>query len=361
MGDDRVTPRDQIQRPERIATRKTASRQRTGSAYEDGGQARAKRSPLDSVRSAASSVSSSVGNRVSRVRGSSSSASGSRTARTSARTARTVAGQPAASGSDYLGEGPSCKRCGRPVDPSQTRCPHCGAFVRPPYKNPVLIGALAIIVVLIVVFCILINSCSSAPQAGEEPTPQVTATEASTNELQTTLDNARQYLSDNATGHVYTAASIQDLEAATSAAQALLTSQNYSTEEAEAATQAINDSMNSLVILTSFSLLTDPWYDPLMADIDSYMGQQISMSGIIQTITTSDNMATALVFISGDEYCPVFVQYGSLTAVDTGIVEGSSIRFGGTVTSTLSYTLPDGNSLNAPYVVADYLYLTEEI
>lgn len=241
---------------------------------------------------------------------------------------------------DYLGVGNPCRVCGNPVDPTQIRCPHCGAFVRPLYQHIGFIVAIVVAIVAIVLLSLAISSCKGTAPAEPGPTNPGTdpaATVAPTGDksaLTAATASAQAVLDANPSTHTYTAYSIANLQAAVNNANAVINNPDATDEEVAQAAQSVSDAMGALV-----NPLADyPWpmYADLVADIPGFIGHQIAINGTTQTIETDANgLNTATMAVSGDSTCIVYIQYYG-DALNGELYPGSDFTALGTVTGDLN-------------------------
>lgn len=239
---------------------------------------------------------------------------------------------------DYLGVGSACRSCGRPVGPAQTRCPHCGAFVRPLYQNIFFWVAIVIFVALVVILTIVINSCSpsssSTPDTTEpvnpinQPEEQEPAV-IDRNSLSSAVSTAQAVLDNQNANHTYTRYSASQLQAAVDDANGILLDSAATDGQIEAAYHEL-DAANSALAELSDSYTT-PDYTDLSTNLSSYLGQQISLSGTALIVTANDNGTVSVqMAVSGDSNAIAYVDY--LPEDATGeLFEGGSFTVNGTV------------------------------
>ena len=360
--DDRAgrAPRAEGARPRAQRSDATNHRSSRGAQPTPTGVAGVLGKAADVARSAVGAVSGAAGSVASRVRGGESDARGARVRTASERSGVPYGGEPMSGSSsrDYLGTGNPCVRCGKPVDPSEPRCPHCGALQKPFYTNPVFLVPIVVLLALVIVLTIAINSCAGKTSGPTSGTSTVTpASDELKSQLASKISEAQQYLSDNTSLHIYTAATASDLETATAKAVSVNNSSSAGEEDVTNAINAITDAENALVQVGSFNTVEWPWYDPLMQSIDSYVGTQIAMTGTIVSSTDGTNGRTILINISGDATCPLVLTVNSLTTTDvTSPTAGTEVSLLGTVTGTTQVTGDDGTERTAPTVTADFLY-----
>ena len=273
--------------------------------------------------------------------------------------------------SDYLGVGDPCRVCGRPVDPTQTRCPHCGAFQRPLYTNPFFWGAVVIVVAIVVLLSIGINSCASknAPEGGTGTTGNVPIStggdQDGTSPLASAIASAQARIDENAVTPTYTAASIESLSAALATAQGVSSDPNATEDQVNQSILDISNALEGLILRpVAFGQSYEwPWYEDVvnaLASDPSYVGTQIAMQGVISSVTSGTEESVALVAISGDPACMVQVTCTGLTEfIDTDLTEGNTVDFAGTVTGTTEYTAEDGTVYQIPTVTADFYQYSE--
>ena len=278
-----------------------------------------------------------------------------------------AASQP--SGPNYMGAGKPCVRCGRPVDPSQDRCPHCGAFQRPLYSNPWFLVPVIALVLLVVVLSIALSSCSSkstTQKAGTAGTSSsISADSAATSEsltlLQSGITSAQNYIdtSSNQSPHIYTAYSLQAVRQALAEAETVSNEQDATQGEVQQANDDLKSSIEGLVELQAFDSLEWPNYEDLAANIDTYTGSQIAINGTVVSTTSQDDGTTTLyVAVSGDTTCMIAVELTGDENTDfTGdSYVGQVFDFGGVVTGTASYTESGTETESTvPQICCDYL------
>lgn len=275
---------------------------------------------------------------------------------------RTSATRP---GGDYLGTGNPCRVCGRPVDPSQSRCPHCGAFQRPLYLNPAFIVACVVAVALVVLLSIGIHSCSTrAPQPGTDTpatsTPQSTEDKTAINDA---IAAAQSTVDENAAAPTYTANSMMALQSALSAAQGVSDDPNATTEQIDEAIANLQSASNGLLLRpVAFGESYDwPWYDPLVETLTndpSYVGSQIAMEGTLESVTAGTDGSVSIVASSGDVACPIQVTCTNLTdlsGVDSTLPQGERVEVAGTVTGLVEHDNGDGTTSMIPAITADFV------
>lgn len=181
---------------------------------------------------------------------------------------------------DYLGVGAPCRLCGNPVDHLQSVCPHCGARVRPLYKQaPFWIGV-AVLVVVIVILTLSIGSCK-AGQAGNSG-PAATAASVSAT-LQAEVTQAEAILDGQASSHEYTRRSAFVLQEATDVANSLLGVQDASTQVLSDAESSLSAALNGLM-KTDTSGCEWPYVDDFVADMGAYLGKQIALTGTVSYV-----------------------------------------------------------------------------
>lgn len=271
---------------------------------------------------------------------------------------------PTRYGSDYLGTGEPCHRCGRPVERGQMRCPHCGSMQSPFYTNPYLMAPLVVALVLIVVLTIVFSSCapsggtpnSGGTQGGDTGAAASSESIEMLNSMVTTAND--QYVTANATSHTYTDESILYVRAALSAAESVASSESPTQKDVEGAISTLRGSLDQLVQRTPYAELTWPYYDDLNANIDTYADAQVAMSGVVLSTEPIAEGNRAYIAISGDTTCIVSLSYGSDIQSNTAVSEGITIDFGGVVTGPTTYTTEDGTQVSVPAVRADEIYTT---
>ena len=233
-------------------------------------------------------------------------------------------------GGDYLGVGLPCRLCGNPVDSDQTRCPHCGAFVKPLYTNVFFWVSVAVLVGLVVLLSLSINSCKSTPsieQLMDDPTSVSTAEVRGV--LATAVLDAQATLTAQEANRTYTHYSLDNLESKVGDAKAVAESETSTNSQVVAASQALSNAVASLAPIATDS--TAPAYGDLVAAPDSYVGKQISVSGVVKTAVAADGgMTLTEVYVAGNTSQVACVNLYDADATST-IAEGSSIVAYGTM------------------------------
>ncbi len=253
-------------------------------------------------------------------------ASGGRGASASGRPARAAS---VSEGGDYLGVGLPCRLCGNPVDSDQTRCPHCGAFVRPLYTNVFFWVSVAVLIGLIVMLSLSINSCRSTPSMEQlMDDPSAVSTEEVRSVLSTAVLDAQTTLTAQETNRTYTHYSIDNLESKVADAQAVAESETSTNSQVVTASQALSNAVAALAPIATDS--TAPAYGDLVATPDTYVGKQISISGVVKTAAASGDMTLTEVYVAGNTSQVACVNLYNVDATSVP-VEGSSIVAYGTM------------------------------
>lgn len=307
-------------------------------------------------------VGNAAGNAVSRIQEAASAARGSAAAREAQDEAEQDSSS-ARSDSDYMGTGTPCRKCGRPVEHDQLRCPHCGSLQKPIYTNPYLLVPLVAAAVLVIVLTVVFSSCVSATSTTDKGASQAGGADTSAangdsidvlnSVINTTND---QYLNANASAHTYTEASIANVQAQLASAQAVASAEKPSTSDVENAVSSLRSSLDALVQRTAYADLTWPYYDDLNANVTSYTGSQIAMNGLVLSTHPTANGNLAYVAISGDLDCIVALSYSSTILSNTAVSQSATVDFGGVVTGTASYTGEDGAAITVPAITADEIF-----
>ena len=273
-------------------------------------------------------------------------------------------------GGDYLGTGSACRACGKPVDPTQTRCPHCGAFVRPLYVNPFFLAGVIVVVAIVVLLSIGINSCASkAPAPGNDSKPAATQqSKEDKTAINDAIATAQSTVDENAASPTYTAATMAELQAALVSARGVADDPNATLEQIDQAIADLQTASNGLVLRpVAFGSSYDwPWYDPLVESLNtdsSYLGAQVAMEGTVESVTSGTAGSVAIIASSGDTACPIELTCTSLTdlsGVGGTLAQGSRITFAGTVTGLVDHDNGDGTTTKIPAITADYVTPFEE-
>ncbi len=293
----------------------------------------------EAARRVGGAVGGFVGNISSRVRGSASDTS------TTTRSGRTVpTGTAQDENGDYLGVGHPCRVCGNPVDDSQTRCPHCGAFVRPLYTNVWFWVALVVLVAIIVLLAVGINSCVSSnkaeePAVVEEPEIEVPDTTA----LGTAVSSAQAILADQQNARSATRLSLRHLQEAVTNAETVLSDSTSTNEQITAAADQISSA------LAGFESLAENYAWPSYVDMtmptDNMLGEQVAVSGQCQWIVYNEGSGTMTAALAMDNNpdLPVYIEFYNEDA-DTDVLEGGDYA---------AYGVIVGNSDGGPVILAD--------
>ncbi len=238
-------------------------------------------------------------------------------------------------GEDYRGVGAPCRVCGNPVDSAQSRCPHCGAFVRPLYTNVVFwiaVGALALIIALL---SIGITSCSSTGADGTSPSAQ---SQDPRTALQSVVTTAQSTLDAQSADRTYTRYSLSALSDAVTNANTVLSDANATDDQMSQATQAISTATLGLT-----ALATDyqwPTYSDLTSNTSSYIGQQVAVTGTCLFVNDwgDGSLSTALGSADTGETI-VYADY-TLAQVNGTLAQGSSFNVYGVLTGLSSDGVP---------------------
>ena len=268
-------------------------------------------------------------------------------------------------GGDYLGTGRPCRVCGKPVDPSQTRCPHCGAFQKPLYANPPFIAAAVAGVALVALLSVGINSCAANGTGtdGGSSTPNAAANQEDKTALTGAMASAQAYVDENTASPTYTAASIAALQSAMASAQTVVDDAGASAEQIAQAASDVTTAQGNLVLRpVAFGNSYDwPWYDPLVETLTtdpSYVGTQIAMEGVITSVQSGTDGSVALMASSGDVTCLIQVtstNFTDLTGVDGALAQDSHVEVAGTVTGLVEHDNGDGTTSQIPAITADFI------
>lgn len=226
---------------------------------------------------------------------------------------------------DYLGTGMPCRVCGNPVDNTQARCPHCGAFVRPLYQQVPFWIAIVVLIALVVVLAVVINSCSSSEDGGTAPTAS-----QNTDALSSAVASAQEAIDGQAVDRTVTRYSLQTLrEALAQANDIMAEGEAVTDEQIAAAVQSVNSAISGLTPLAE----SYPWptYEELTTPVDAMVGQQVAVSGTYQAAAVGDDGSVmSSMALSGDANCIVYVQYTSAETA-TELTEGDDFTAYGTV------------------------------
>lgn len=213
---------------------------------------------------------------------------------------------------DYLGVGFACRSCGNPVDETQTRCPHCGAFVRPLYLNPVFWVSVVAAVLCVVGLTLAINSCKPVAGPGNDPA----VGEAG---LASAVQNAQSTLAAQVSARAYTRYSLNGLTSALSEASAVLDNEKATDDQISQAIQKLGDATSALTPLLG-GTESYPWpgFGDLSTNSSSYMGKQIAVNGTVQDVGNGADGAVSLALaVEGD---PSMIVYVNFTASDAAAI-----------------------------------------
>ena len=255
---------------------------------------------------------------------------------------------------DYLGVGNPCRVCGNPVDPTQARCPHCGAFVRPIYQHVGFIVAVVVAIAAIVLLSLAISSCRGGEPANpavvnpDNPDVPAPSNPGDKSALTAATASAQAVLDAQPGTHLYTAYTIRNLQTAVDNANAVINNADASETEVAQAAQAVSDAMGALV--NPLGEYPWPMYADLAAGVSGYVGQQIAINGTTQEIVTDEyGLNTATMAVSGDSTCIVYIQYyGDVVSGDLYV--GADFTALGTVT---------GDWDGTPVILADHIDVIE--
>lgn len=266
-------------------------------------------------------------------------------------------------GNDYPGAGRPCNRCGRNVSPHQSRCPHCGSFQTPLLRNPLFLIPVIVGLVLVIVLSIVLARCTSAPSSpdGTSTSSAASSTAVASSEARAALtdavNTATSTITSNAQSHIYTSASIINLQSAVDSANTVLADENATQANVESATTALANATTGLTNLLSFDALVWPYYDDLLNTLDSFSGSQAAFNGTITSVSSGTNSTVIYVAVSGDTSAMLAVSINSLTTTDFAVSDGISVNVGGTVSGSTSYTMADGTATDIPLLIADYAFI----
>lgn len=287
------------------------------------------------------------------------------TSRPNERAGAPARGEGAFAGDDYLGTGEPCRVCGRPVEPTQSRCPHCGAFRVPLYRQVPFWVAVVVLAVLVVVLSCAVNSCgaSKGGQAGGTPSAPATPTSPVATDktaLSSALSDAQPYIDENASFGTYTVASIDALRTAMSAAQDALADDSATEDEVSADAAAISSAVGGLMKCPT-GLDGYSWLDYATLQNSALAGTNAfsAGSGVVLQVTSGTDYTTMSVAFDGNSTQVINVAYNDLSVVEGTPAEGSSVTFAGTVTAASQYENADGETVTTPTLVADYVYQTD--
>ena len=285
--------------------------------------------------------------------------------RTSGRATATSRGEGAFAGDDYLGTGEPCRVCGRPVEPTQSRCPHCGAFRVPLYQQVPFWVAVVVLVVLVVVLSCVVNSCGAAKGGAGNSTPATPSAPSSPvatdkTALSSALADAQPYIDENDSFGTYTVASVNALRTAMSTAQATLADDSATEDEVSADAEAISSAVGGLMKCPT-GLEGYSWLDYATLQNSALSGTNAfsAGSGVVLQVTSGTDYTTMSVAFDGDSSQVINVAYNDLSVVEGTPAEGSSVTFAGTVTAASQYENADGETVTTPTLVADYVYQTD--
>ena len=237
---------------------------------------------------------------------------------------------------DYLGVGPACHSCGKPVDAAQTRCPHCGAFVKPLYQNIIFWIVVVVFISLVTALTIAINSCNSREALSEDQSvndatqqpAQEDPTPIDRNTLSSAVSDAESILSNQSSTHTYTRYSATVLQAAVDNANAVLLDEAATDGQITNAYQQLNEANNALAEMATDVQSAD--YADLSANLSNYIGQRVILAGTALIVTPNDNGSVSVqMAVSGDSNAIVYVDYlpedalGDLAVGDSFTVNGT--------------------------------------
>lgn len=257
-------------------------------------------------------------------------------------------------GDNYFGTGDPCRVCGNPVDPTQSRCPHCGAFKRPLYQNVFFWVAIVVLVAAVVGLTLAINSCKSK-EGAKEPAPvvQTGATEEE-NALNAALAAAHETLNAQGDDRKYTSLSLEGLQSAVDEASAASTDASATAAQLTAAKQKIDDATAALVALPDRQDYTWPGYDDLAVNVGNYVGTSVAVTGTVVTFTNDNGVTIIRLAVNGDMNCILLASFSDSLLAGGSVADGVTLSIYGTVSGTTQYQTDSGEMATVPFIVADY-------
>ena len=272
--------------------------------------------------------------------------------------ARPSSPRAAYAGDDYLGTGKPCRVCGRPVEPTMSRCPHCGAFRVPLYQQVPFWAAVVVLAALVVLLSVAVNSCSSAPATspaapgGESSQADDSPVAQDKSALTDALSQGQARIDENAANGTYTVATVMRLQEAMSAGQSVADDAQATEDQVSKATQDISDAVGSLrECPTGINMYSWLDYDTIVNSAQGGMTSNTAGCGTVSAVSAGTDGTTLTVSHEGDPTHVIIVQYNELSAVSGAPAVGSQINFAGTV-SGMTQT---GDGASAPTLVADYV------
>ncbi len=261
------------------------------------------------------------------------------------RRGREVSGRPSRTApateanGDYLGVGLACRACGKPVDSAQMRCPHCGAFVKPLYQNILFWISVVVLIALVVVLAVVINSCRADTTQEEDSIPDETTQQPAENDsapidratLSLAVDAAQAILNDQSVTHTYTRYSATVLQAAVDNANSVLLDEAVTDAQITEAYEQLTAANDTLAKMTTEAQSVD--YADLSANLSSYIGQRITLTGTALIVTPNDNGSVSVqMAVSGNSDAIVYVDYLPEDAL-SDLAVGNSFTVIGTVSN----------------------------
>lgn len=263
-------------------------------------------------------------------------------------------------GEDYLGTGSPCRVCGRPVEPTMSRCPHCGSLRVALYQQAPFWIAVAVALVLVVLLSVGINSCASksaSPKPSEPASEQPAQTDGSPvaqdkSALTAALAQGQAGIDENAANGTYTVATVMALQKAMEAGQAVASDEAATETQVTEAVQAISDAVASLrncpTSIYDYSALD---YATISNSAQTGFASNTYVSGTVLSVSAGTDGTTLTVALDGDEASPVLVTYNALSSVDGAPVEGGTVECSGTVSGVGTW----GDNASVPTLIADYV------
>lgn len=219
---------------------------------------------------------------------------------------------PRSEGGDYLGTGEPCRVCGNPVDPSQSRCPHCGAFVRPLYRSVPFWIAVAVLVAVVALLTAGLSSCVQSREGDGGP-GQGASVSTGRAALESAVASAQEVLDAQQASRTYTRYTLASLESAVAAANAVLADPASTDEQCQASAQQVSAAVSALA-----ERVTDPeWpsYEALTAYGTVDLGHQVAVNGTVQEISEAqDGTLSMSIAVSGDPSLIVYVNFSAADA-----------------------------------------------
>ncbi|MBR2834532.1 MAG: hypothetical protein IKE43_02290 [Coriobacteriales bacterium] len=257
---------------------------------------------------------------------------------------------------DYMGTGDACRICGNPVDRTQIRCPHCGAFKKSIFTNPLFIGVCAGLLILVILLTIALNSCSTDSDTTPATGPLAGMNTAAFNDDQKALAqailNADATYTREITKTNYTVYSLERLRSAVVSSTVVLANANSSAEALNTATSQLTLVNDSLVSRPGDNGYVPMQYGVIVNDTESYVGTLTTAFGTILSIIDNETSYTAYVSVYSDSSAVVEITYLK-NSIAGSLYEGGPISYFGSISGSTQYQNSNGEIMLVPTITCD--------